>query len=87
MLHFVFREINIWKPLGKSPIGAKEILNLPTFQFVILDRSHARIGRQLHANIIALVKHNPSIEQVLHSILPLHAAASHDTRINNFKVW
>ena len=64
MLQFVFREINIWKLLGESRIGAEEVLNVPTFQFVILDRPHARIRGQLHANIIALVKHAPSIEQV-----------------------
>jgi len=63
MLQFVFREINIWQPAGESRIGAEEVLNVPTFQFVILDRPHARIRRQLHANIIALVEHNPSIEQ------------------------
>jgi hypothetical protein len=62
MLQLVFCEINIWKRSGESRIGAKEILNLPAFQFVILDRPHPRIWRQFHANVIALVKHNASIE-------------------------
>jgi hypothetical protein len=65
MLQFVFREINIRKLSGESWVGAKEILNVPAFQLVILDRPHARIWRQLHAYVITLMKHNPSIEQYL----------------------
>jgi hypothetical protein len=72
MLRFVFRKINIWKLLGESRIGAKEILDVPAFQLAILDRPHACIWGQLHANVIALVKRKPSIEPVLNSILPLH---------------
>ena len=29
MLQFVLPEVNIWNPLRKSRIGAKEILNVP----------------------------------------------------------
>jgi hypothetical protein len=75
MLEFVFRKINIGQLAGESGIGAKEILGVPAFHLAILDRSHACIGRQFHANIIALVKQNPSIERVLNSILPLHFSA------------
>ena len=85
MLQFLFREVNIWKSLGKSRIGAKEILNVPPLEFVVLDRPHAGMGRQLHANIIALVKHNPSIEQGFHSILPLHAQPQTTAEISNFR--
>jgi hypothetical protein len=46
MLQFVFGEINIWKLSGKSRIGAKEVLDLPPLQLVILDRPHARIWGQ-----------------------------------------
>ncbi len=83
MLQLVFREINIREPLGESRIRAEEILNAPALQVVILDCPHAGMGRQLHANIIALVKHNPSIEQCLHSILPLHAQPHTTASISN----
>jgi hypothetical protein len=83
MLQFVFHEINIWQPVGESWIRVEEILNLPVFQFVILDRPHARIWRQLHANVIAFVKHNPSIERVLRSILRCTTQPYTTTEISN----
>jgi hypothetical protein len=83
VLQFVFREINIWQPLGESRIRAEEILNLTTVQFLILDCPHARIWRQLRANIIALVKHKPSIEQVLRSILPPYTQPYTTAEISN----
>jgi hypothetical protein len=66
MLQFVFRQIHIRQLVGESRIGAEEILNVAVFQSVIFDRPHARIWGQLHANIIAFVKHNSSLEQVNH---------------------
>jgi hypothetical protein len=85
MLQFVFCKINIWKLSGKSRIGAKEVPDLPPLQLVILDRPHARIWGQLHANVIALVKHNPSIEKVLYSILSPHAQPHTNAEISNFR--
>ena len=60
-------------------------MDVPPLQPVVLNRPHARIWRQLHSNIITLVKHSPSIEQVLYGNFTAACAAHTTAEISNFR--